>query len=122
MLRDDISIQYAGLAFFSRYYSRDKTIFFYPYSCFDFVWYKDNAVLIDNYTYTSHATSLRVGVAFDYMLDNDFSLGVNTSCATGVLTQYTVTSGGTKNVVKLKSDEFEGILRIDLSAGLRYNF
>ncbi len=123
VLQDDITIQYAGPVFFSRIFNKRKTTCFLPYVSIGYLDFRNNGILIDKLIMTGNTIGRKGGLVLEYYFADDFSMGVDFSFTSGILTEYTIESGGIKTEIKAKNaEEYSNISRLDLSAGIRYTF
>lgn len=93
-----------------------------PYLSVDYMWYKNKAIIIDNYTFSGTTAGIKTGLILECMFAPPFSFGVDVSYMSAVLTEYTIENDNTKTDVKLTGEDYENISRLDFSAGFRYSF
>lgn len=121
-IADDIKIDFIGLSTASRYISvSGKHILLFT-AAFGYMGYKNDAVVFDKFQITGSTFGSAVDIGYDYQIVKNIYLGAQASFIGGVLNTQTSNINGTETTVKLPDDQKEGLSRLDLSAGIRFNF
>jgi hypothetical protein len=120
-MSDDLTISFFGPTFSSRLLNHDKTNAFLMSVAIGYLSYSNDKVIIDNFKMTSNTMGLSIDMGYDIGLSENLSLGVQISYLMATLTQFELDDGHTKQTIELEEGEYEGLNRIDLSVGLRFN-
>lgn len=121
LLKDDITIQYLGPTFSTRFTSFKSNNYYIISISLGYLDYKNNATLIDEFKLTSGTLGLCWDLSANLEINKELNLGLGFSYTIGTLNQYNYNDGIQTKVVKLEKDKFENISRIDLSIALRWN-
>ena len=119
-LAEDITIQYFAPAVYARFNSKNKKSQVIMDLSMGYMGYKDAVSNLTKLTIRGGTVGLSWGVGADFAIDPDLSLGLSFNYLVGALTNYEVDDGTQRVNVKLEPGGYEGISRIDLSAGLRW--
>jgi len=120
-MSDDLKISFIAPMFSSRFLSRDKKNAFVMSAALGYMGYVNNKVVVDNYKMTGSTLGMALDFGYDIGLSENLSLGFKLSLISGTLFQYDLNDGKTTERIKLEQGEYEGLSRIDLSIGLRFN-
>ncbi len=82
--------------------------------------YYDNISSINNVTITGGTMGVRWGIGYDFMISDNYAIGLQFSMLSGTLTQIEISDGTTTESKSLEADEYESLSRIDLSIGFRF--
>jgi hypothetical protein len=87
---------------------------------FGYMGYRDRATIVSQeLTYTGFTIGLCGTVGYDFAISQDWAIGFQLSLITGSISQFKVSGSGYTGTIDLK--QYEGLSRIDLSVGLRFN-
>jgi len=122
-MRDDITISFIGPSFSSRFITGANDNFHIISSIsLGYLSYKNKAVLFDAYTLTSGTVGLGLTIGFDFKVEENIFLGAGLNYLSGSLSYYDYKDANSSERIELPEDNREGISRIDVSAGVRFNF
>lgn len=123
IMSDNITIQYIGPSLSSRYIlGRNENVHLVAVVSLGYMSYKNNAVAINSFTIRSGTIGATAAFGADVALSRNIFLGAKFALIGGTLDHYEIDNGTTPKRVELDEDKKEGLARIDLSAGLRFNF
>ncbi len=120
-MSDDITTSFIGPMFSTRYFDKKKRNALYINYSLGYMGYSNNAVFINNYKYTGNTVGLSIDVGYDIKVSEKASVGFQISFIAGTLSRIKVDNGVTTQTVELKKNSREGLGRIDLSVGFRFN-
>ncbi len=120
-MSDDISINFIGPFFSTRMLNTDKKNSLLMNLGIGYMGYKNNAVLISDYTIRGNSLGLSWDIGYDIGLSENFAIGFQFSWMVGTLTQVEISDGSRTETIKFDKENFENLSRIDLSIGLRFN-
>lgn len=118
-LSDDITINFAGPILSTRRLSVSKMNNFYANVGIGYMSYTDNAIAISAFTIKGYTAGMALDIGYDIGLSKKFALGLQVSAFNGVITRMEYTAGGRTQSVKLDKGNYEGLLRVDFTVGLR---
>lgn len=120
-LTTELNIFFVGPTFAFRYYDRDYADAFY--ACYSIGYLGYRARHEDSYRreVTGSTLGFVVDLGYDFALSEKLALGLQLSALSGVLTSFTIDDGYQQQLVELEEDRYEGLGRIELSIGLRFN-
>ncbi len=121
-LRDNITVQYFGPSFFTRFASASGMVTFYPYVSIGYVDYRNKGMAVYPVKITANTVGRKTGIILEYLIEDMFSMGIDISYTSALISKYTIESGSKKQVVTLKSNNYGNISRLDFSGGIRFNF
>jgi hypothetical protein len=121
-LRDDITIQYIGPSFGARLKFPNQGVYFITEASLGYQSYRNEVTVIDEFTLSSSTVGLFLDMGFDINIHKNVSLGLFASYSTGTLKYYRYIDARENMLVRLTKEEYSGINRIDLSAGLRWTY
>lgn len=122
-IRQDIMINFAGPTFLARFLSaKNKNAFIIGVSV-GYMWYKDDAVLLDPAIITGNTFGLNIDASYHISLSNKFFLGFSVSSTVGYLASIDIDDGVKTETFDLESFEnYKNISRGDLSIKLGFKF
>ena len=120
-MSDDISICFVGSFFSTRLLNASKRNCFITNLGIGYLGYKDDCVLVNNYTIKGSTLGLCWDLGYDIGMTKNLALGFQLSYIIGTLTQYEVSDGNTTENIELDEGYYESLSHIDLSVGLRFN-
>lgn len=120
-LKDEVGIHYFGPAICARTTSANQMRHFIADFSLGYLSYKEEIVFIDRFTLTGGTVGVMLNLGFDFALDKNLSLGIFLAYTAGALSEVNFNNGIQTQKIKLKNDELEGLSRIDISVGLRWN-
>ncbi len=97
---------------------KNKAYFFYNVSI-GYMSYKNEALLISNFTIKGATVGLSSDFGVDYFLTKKLALGITLGSVIGTLRKIEVDDGMRKQVIHLDKNSYEGLSRIDVGAGLK---
>ena len=119
---DNISIIFVGPSFAMRLFDRSKTNCMLVNYGIGYMGFKDKAKELGNPIIINGSTvGLVMNIGYDFSLSKNWSAGIQLSLLSGILTEYNETRNGVTQKIKLEKDQYEGLGRINISIGLRYN-
>jgi hypothetical protein len=119
---DNISINFIGPFFTTRLFNSDKKNCLILDLGVGYMGYKNQSVSVsDKITYRGNTVGSYLGIGYDVSISPDLALGFQLSLVNGILTQYQISDGIHTEIMKLEKNQYEGLSRIDLSIGLRFN-
>jgi hypothetical protein len=121
-MRDDITIQYIGPSLNTRVMSESETFHFVSSFSVGYLSYKNNVTVVDNFTHTGSTVGVVAGIAFDFAVHPNIFLGADITATMGALSSYEEESATGRKKIELKENERESLSRIDISAGVKFNF
>lgn len=121
-MSDDISINFIGPTFTTRFLNANKRNSFLLGIGMGYMGYKNDGVLVYDYTINGSTLGFCWDIGYDIGLTENFALGFQFSYLAGVLSRYEESfNGGPKQTVQLEVGNYESLSRIELSVGLRFN-
>lgn len=119
-VKDEHTIPYIGFMFSTRFYGAKKRgTLLVNYSA-GYLGYSDEGIYANkSFTIKGKTLGLALDLGYDYWILRNTALGIRISLTYGNIKEYTQKTNATKEKIKLK-DEYEGLSRIDISAGLRF--
>jgi hypothetical protein len=121
-MSDFINIHYIGPTFNSRFITDNQLFHFNFYVSLGYMSYKDDGMLITPYVITGSTVGTALGFGADWSITPALFAGVDISGIFGSLSSYNLEEGGTTKTITLPDNQREGLSRIDISAGVRWNF
>ncbi|WP_276131658.1 hypothetical protein [Polluticoccus soli] len=121
-MSDDITVSYVGPTFNLRYISESEIFHFVSTFSLGYLSYTDKTLQITPLKLQSATVGVVVGAAADFAVHENIFLGAEVSLLTGNLTYYDVEINGTSQHEELPENQYESLSRIDVSAGVRFNF
>lgn len=133
-VRDDIMMHYIGPVLNGRYISENGWFQFISSFSIGYLSYTQDEKIVYKYTFvndevimdlaklTSSTLGMVGGIGADFAVHDNISLGLEVSAMLGTLNYYNVQSKGTIRREELPANQREGVSRIDVSAGVRFNF
>ncbi len=120
-MSDNISINFIGPSFSSRFLNQNKQNSFLLTLAIGYMGYKDDATLITDFSLKGGTLGLCWDIGYDIGLSKELSIGFQLSFLLGVLREYEFSDNVKTETIKLKESSYENLSRIDLSIGLRFN-
>lgn len=121
-LVDDITIQFFAPSLNTRILFGKNDMAFNANLGIGYVAYENEAVVFDAMYIKAGTAGILFHLGLDIPVNKNIAFGISASYLSAALSSYTITEGGVSSKVELEEDNLEGISRIDLSAGLRFNF
>lgn len=121
-MSDDVTVNFVGPEFYSRFYTGNNKFCFLFSLAFGYLDYKNEAMVIDRYTFTGNTLGYGMHAGVDYVFDKNIGLGIAVSTCNGALSSMQRDDGVTKQTITFRSGEYENVSRIDISGGLRFYF
>ena len=119
-LSDDISVNFIGPVFFTRFLSMDKSKGLFSNIGLGYLGYKDSGEVFGLNAELTGSTIGMVGdLGYQFAVSEDLSLGITLSYTLGALTKVDQTIGDYSVSVDL--EESESLSRIDLSVGIIFH-
>lgn len=120
-LRDDITVQYFGPSFCARIPIVNNKVNFNSDFSFGYLSYKNNAIMYNNYMLKGKTLGLLWNFGIDYKFESSFSIGLTCAYTFGRLSQYEYSDARQTQTIKPEKEDYEGLSRIDISVGLKWN-
>jgi len=120
-LSDNISISFIGPFFSTRLLDGKKRNSLLLNFGIGYMGYLDKAVLISDFTMKGSTVGLSWDIGYDIGLSKNIAIGFQLSYMIGTLTQYKLSDGINTETIRLQQGNYEGLSRIDVSIGLRFN-
>jgi hypothetical protein len=122
--KDNISIRFIGPYFSTRFLNSSKTNALFLNLGIGYTGYKDQAQVIaggDKITLTGNTAGISYDIGYDIGVSKDLAIGFQLSLYTGILSQFKSTKGNHTETIVLEKGQYEGLSRIAVSVGLRFN-
>lgn len=119
-MSDDLSISFFGPSLVNRSSNNDKSRTFIAGFAIGYMGYLDKKVIIDSYTLTGATMGLSFEGGYDIKLKGNSGIGFQISYISGLLSEFIIDNGITKETMKFPKGEFESLHRIDFSIGYRF--
>ena len=120
-MSDDLTISFIGPIFSTRILSPSKQNAFLMNISLGYMGYSNDKIVIDKYKMTGSTMGLSLDVGYDIGLSKNLSLGFQLSLISGVMSSYKLSDGTYTETITLEKGNYEGLNRVDLSIGLRFN-
>jgi len=121
-MSDNIRVNFIGPFFSSRLFTAKTDNCLLMDAGLGYVGYRNKCVLVSqNLTLTGFTIGLYANIGYDIAVSQNWAIGFQFSLITGVLSQIKITDGINTETKALEKNEYEGLSRITLSIGLRYN-
>jgi hypothetical protein len=121
-LRDDISISLIAASVDFRGISKSGRNSFHFKISMGYSGYRDDGGFINYGTITGSTFGISYDMSYDINLVDHWYFAPSVAYRAGILTSYDVTVNNNTQHVNLDKDNYEGLSRFDLSAGLRYKW
>ena len=122
-VEDHNSISFAGPSFIMRFFDQAKANYWFMGYSIGYMGYKDRMDVSGQQIINQGSTfGMAMDFGYDIALSKNWALGFQLSLLSGTLTRYNQTVNGVTQTIELKSGSYEGLGRVNLSAGLRCNF
>jgi len=120
-MSDDITITYIGPSYSLRLVHGKNDNYFLLNFGVGYVDYKNNAILIDDFSIISGTLGINWDVGYDWKINKYMALGLQLSYFYGELTDYYVKKDGNTQHIEYEDGMYESLQRLDFSVGLRFN-
>ncbi|GHU69102.1 hypothetical protein FACS189413_07380 [Bacteroidia bacterium] len=120
MLHENIRISYIGPLFSTRFFNADKTNCFLLNIGLGYVGYYDKRSLIAHHL-TGGTLGAYYGIGYDIGIAKNWAIGIQLSGTTGVLSSVKRSDGTYTETIQLERGSYEGLGRLDIAVGLRFN-
>lgn len=115
-ISENIMINFVGPTFLARFLSANNNNGFVLGASVGYMWYKDDAVLLDPAIITGNTIGLNIGASYNISLSRIFFLGISASTTLGFLPSLTIDDGINVEVYDFESfGDYKNISRADLS-------
>ena len=121
-LADDITISYFGPMFSLRVFDKNKANCFVFGASAGYMGYKNNSELVEKFKITGNTIGFCYDLSYDIKVAKNLYIGLQASWHSGFLTKYEIEQGNIVQDVELEVGDYEGLARLDLSAGVRIGF
>lgn len=122
IVKGDITISFYGAGFIFNLLQESKHKL-YCNTSFGYLHYKNKSYFIDKYTITAGGLGTSVGVTYQYLIAEKFSVGPKINFSGSSIRKFTTTGpGGYEDSVKYDSDDAIHFTRLDLGLQLMYRF
>ena len=119
-MSDDLRVTFIGPMFSTRLLNGDKSKAFLMNLSIGYIGYQNDKIIIDPFKMTGSTLGMTYDFGYDISLSKNLMLGFQVSLISGTLSKYDWNDGTTTQTVKLETDQYESLHRIDLSVGLRF--
>lgn len=119
-LSDNVSVNFIGPTFTTRFLSSNKPNAFLMGLSLGYMTYNNNAMLIDSYKLNGRTLGMVLDFSYDMGLSTTMMLGIQLSLTMGSLSSMDIYDGTTTQKINLREGSYESLSRIDLSIGLRF--
>jgi len=120
-MSDNITNLFIGPMFSTTFLDWNQNNAFILNLSLGYMGYKNNGVLIDKLIIKGNTMGFSWDIGYDISLSEKFSLGLQLSLTSGVLSKLKFSDGIRTETIKLEKGEHENLSRIDFSIGLRFN-
>lgn len=120
-MSDNISISFIGPLFSTRLLDSNKKNSLLLNFGFGYMGYLDKAVLISDFTLKGGTVGMCWEIGYDIGVSKNFAIGFQVAYIIGTLTQYQLYDGVNSETIHLEQGHYEGLSRLDVSVGLRFN-
>jgi hypothetical protein len=119
---DDVSISFYGAGMFFNIFQEKRSKLYFNAS-FGYLHYKDEAFYLGNYKITGSGLGTSVGLTYQYLIAEDFSIGPKLNFSGSSIRKFTTEGpGGYKDEVKYNKDNAVHFTKLDLGLQLMYRF
>lgn len=120
---DDITIFFIGPEYALRYYDKHRVNSLHINVAAGYMSYENVATLLSQQlTISSDCFGAVLDIGYDFAIDENWSLGIQASYAAGLLTKLTLEDATSSETIELPEEQYEGLHRVDILAGLRFSF
>lgn len=119
-MSDQLSISFIGPTFSSRFLNGSKNRAFTLGMGLGYMGYNDDKVMVDNFKMTGSTLGTSYDIGYEFSISEKTNLGIQLSLISGNLFRYKWDDGTTVETIKLESDEYEGLSRVDLKLVLLF--
>lgn len=121
-LSDNISITYVGPSYYTRLLHAQKKNALLVGISLGYMEYRNKGYVIDEYAMSGGTLGYMLDVGYDIGLSKNLALGFNLALYSGFVSSLEQTVGASTQTITLEGENRIGLGRLDLSAGLRFNF
>jgi len=122
-ISEAIMINFVGPTFLARFLSKKNNNAFILGVSAGYMWYKDDAVLLEPVIISGNTLGLNVDASYHISLSKNFFLGISVSTTAGFLSSMTIDDGTISETYNLENfEDYKNISRVDLSIKLGYKF
>ena len=118
--KEKVLINYYGIEYISRMsLGQEDEHHLYFTSGLGYMIYKDD---FENgfWVIEGDTLGIKVGVGYDYVIDENFGIGAGIYFLSGVLRGYDETIDGQKETIELEEGQYEGLANISFNIGVRF--
>jgi len=119
-LSEDIAISFLGPTLATRFLNDLNGNAFILNFSLGYMGYDNDMTLFGDFNLSGSTVGMAFDIGYDIMLSDNVALGFQASYYGGVLTKYEISDGTSIETIELEEGEYEGLQRLDLSAGLRF--
>ncbi|GHV59486.1 hypothetical protein FACS1894182_13640 [Bacteroidia bacterium] len=122
MLRENIRVSYIGPLLSTRLFHADKKNCFLFNIGIGYVGYHDKQS-VNSYHLTSTGGTIGTyyGIGYDIGITKNWAIGIQLSGTSGVLSSMKRSNGTSTETIQLERGSYEGLSRLDIAVGLRFN-
>lgn len=120
IMSDNLSISFFGPSLVNRSSNHDRSRTFIAGLAIGYMSYLDKKVIIDPFTVTGSTLGLSFEGGYDIKLKGNSGIGFQISYISGLLSEFIIDDGKTKETMKFPKGQFESLHRIDFSIGYRF--
>ncbi|RYD96096.1 MAG: hypothetical protein EOP54_14530 [Sphingobacteriales bacterium] len=121
-ITSDITTQFTGPALYNRYYSRHSNITFLTGLSVGYLHYYNRQISPQRIEMRGNTVAAGLDLQADFVLSKRVSLGCGLGYIAGVLKKVQISDGNSRQTINLENGSYEGMARLDVSAGIRYHW
>ncbi|HLO60675.1 MAG TPA: hypothetical protein VK179_18135 [Bacteroidales bacterium] len=118
-IKDDISINFIGVTLGSRLFDARKRSCMIMNAAIGYMGYLNNAVAYQYLKIKGSTMGIGYDIGYDFGVSKNVDIGIQLSAFVGSIQKFKVDNGNYIETIKLEEGNYESLLRVDLSAGLR---
>jgi len=119
---DNILIAFIGPSFAIRLLNQSKTNCFFMSYSIGYMGFKDVGKQLGTpVTLKGSTAGFVMDIGYDITFSKNWSAGIQFSLLAGVISEFDETRNGITQTLILEKDQYEGLHRLNISIGLRYN-
>jgi hypothetical protein len=116
---NNIATSYFGPSFTIRLLNGNKTGALMLSFSLGYVEHKDKFVLIDHHTLNGSTMAVVYDLGYELKISKNVFIGIQASLLEGLLSSYKLSDGGRGKTIKMESEQYLNLTRLDISAGIR---
>jgi hypothetical protein len=122
-ISENIMINFVGPTFLARFLSAKNNNGFVLGASVGYMWYKDDAVLLDPVIITGSTLGLNIDASYNISISRIFFIGISASTTLGFLPSLTIDDGISEEIYEFESfGDYKNISRADISILFGFKF